>query len=382
MADVRETPLPDGSLGAELLARARALVPNLAERATAATAARNVPDETIAEYRRAGILRALQPRRFGGYQQSVGVFLRIVEALTEGCASSAWVYAVLGEMQWVIALLPERGQEDIWAMTRRRWRREASCRAPRLAGVRKGGASAAATRSPAGACMHNGRSSAPAAKMRPATNIRAIWRCQWARSTSSTTGIRLGCAARAAEALCCATCSSRASECFAARPVGRHSAGAAGAYGLPAAARAPLLPGAVRFAGGGFRAGAQGTGPAAVVVARARNGAVRPDAHATRRGRGAYRNGQPDFRDSPGRERRVSGCRASDRDSQRFTQSPRRDAGFWVVEKGGRRVGGDQWRPNGLRQRPAQFGDARHHGDRDAHHSERTGRDGAVQAVG
>jgi 3-hydroxy-9,10-secoandrosta-1,3,5(10)-triene-9,17-dione monooxygenase len=59
-------------------------------------------------------LRVLQPRRFGGYQQSIGVFLHIVDALTEGCASSAWVYAVLGELQWVIALLPERGQEDIW----------------------------------------------------------------------------------------------------------------------------------------------------------------------------------------------------------------------------------------------------------------------------
>lgn len=114
MADVRETPLLHGSSGAELLARARSLVTTLAERVPAATAARNVPDETIADYRSAGILRVLQPRRFGGYQESVGVFLRIVEALAEGCASSAWVYGVLGELQWVIALLPERGQEDIW----------------------------------------------------------------------------------------------------------------------------------------------------------------------------------------------------------------------------------------------------------------------------
>jgi 3-hydroxy-9,10-secoandrosta-1,3,5(10)-triene-9,17-dione monooxygenase len=89
MADVPETPLLHGSPGADLLARARALLPNLAERAPATTEARNVPDETIAEYRRAGILRVLQPRRFGGYQESIGVFLRIVEALTEGCASSA-----------------------------------------------------------------------------------------------------------------------------------------------------------------------------------------------------------------------------------------------------------------------------------------------------
>ncbi len=114
MADLLEMPLAAGSPGAELLARARAQVPTLAERVPAATEARNIPDATIAEFRRAGILRVLQPRRFGGYQESVDVFLRIVEALTEGCASSAWVYGVLGELQWVIALLPERGQEDIW----------------------------------------------------------------------------------------------------------------------------------------------------------------------------------------------------------------------------------------------------------------------------
>jgi 3-hydroxy-9,10-secoandrosta-1,3,5(10)-triene-9,17-dione monooxygenase len=99
---------------ADLLARARALVPNLATRIPAATTARKIPDETIAEYRQTGILRVLQPRRFGGFQASFGLFVQIVEALTEGCASSAWVYAVLAELQWVIALLPERGQDDIW----------------------------------------------------------------------------------------------------------------------------------------------------------------------------------------------------------------------------------------------------------------------------
>ena len=51
-----------------LLERARALVPLLAERAPAATAARQLPAETIAEYHAAGILRILQPRRFGGMQ--------------------------------------------------------------------------------------------------------------------------------------------------------------------------------------------------------------------------------------------------------------------------------------------------------------------------
>jgi 3-hydroxy-9,10-secoandrosta-1,3,5(10)-triene-9,17-dione monooxygenase len=97
-----------------LLERARALVPRLAERAPACTAARNVPPETIAEYREAGILRILQPRRFGGLQGRFSLFSRIVEELSFGCASSAWVYAVLAEHQWIIAQYPERAQIDVW----------------------------------------------------------------------------------------------------------------------------------------------------------------------------------------------------------------------------------------------------------------------------
>src|SRR6202035_5995203 len=77
-----------------LLERARALIPLLAERAPAATAARQLPAQTIAEYHAAGILRILQPRRFGGQQGRFSLFSRIGEELTYGCASSAWVYAV------------------------------------------------------------------------------------------------------------------------------------------------------------------------------------------------------------------------------------------------------------------------------------------------
>ena len=97
-----------------LLDAAQALVPVLAAREAATLAARRVPDETIRDLHRAGLLRALQPRRFGGRQTDFGVFSRAVEILAEGCASSAWVYAVLGEHQWIIATMPERAQEDVW----------------------------------------------------------------------------------------------------------------------------------------------------------------------------------------------------------------------------------------------------------------------------
>src|SRR5205814_2857517 len=97
-----------------LLNGVRAMVPALAERAPSCTAARTVPTETIADYRAAGIMRILQPKRFGGLQGRFSLFSRIVEELTYGCASSAWVYAVLAEHQWIIAQYPEKAQIDLW----------------------------------------------------------------------------------------------------------------------------------------------------------------------------------------------------------------------------------------------------------------------------
>src|SRR3984893_1095698 len=105
-----DSALPDAERAT--LDRARALIPRLAERAPAAAAARQLPAQTIAEYHAAGILRILQPRRFGGQQGRFSLFSRIVEELTYGCASSAWVYAVLAEHQWIIAQYPEAAQID------------------------------------------------------------------------------------------------------------------------------------------------------------------------------------------------------------------------------------------------------------------------------
>src|SRR5438477_8229849 len=107
-----DSALPDDERA--MLERARRLIPRLAERAPEATAARRAPAETIAEYREADILRILQPRRFGGMQGRFSLFSRIVEELSYGCASSAWVYAVFAEHQWILAQYPEQAQLDVW----------------------------------------------------------------------------------------------------------------------------------------------------------------------------------------------------------------------------------------------------------------------------
>ena len=96
---------------------ARALVPVLAARARAAEAAGEVPGETIAAFRAAGLTRVLQPRRFGGQGGPFALFSEIAETLAEGCAASAWVYAVFGEHAWIVASFPEPAQRAVWGPT-------------------------------------------------------------------------------------------------------------------------------------------------------------------------------------------------------------------------------------------------------------------------
>jgi 3-hydroxy-9,10-secoandrosta-1,3,5(10)-triene-9,17-dione monooxygenase len=99
---------------AAVLERARALVPVLAARAADTERARRVPDETIADFHRSGLFRVLQPARFGGYELDFAVFATITRELARGCASSAWVYAVIEELFWVLACYPEPAQTEIW----------------------------------------------------------------------------------------------------------------------------------------------------------------------------------------------------------------------------------------------------------------------------
>src|SRR5262245_13373684 len=114
MNTTRNLSLVSGDASAVVLERARALVPVLAARAAATEADRRVPDETIADYHRAGLFRVLQPAAYGGLELDFGTFAMITRELARGCGSSAWVYVVVGELFWVLATFPEEAQQEIW----------------------------------------------------------------------------------------------------------------------------------------------------------------------------------------------------------------------------------------------------------------------------
>lgn len=100
---------------AELVERARAMIPTLKARARKATEIRRVPDETIAEMHEAGFFRILQPKRWGGYEMHPNVFFDVQKLLAEGCMSTGWVYGVVGGHPYELALFPDQAQQDVWS---------------------------------------------------------------------------------------------------------------------------------------------------------------------------------------------------------------------------------------------------------------------------
>jgi 3-hydroxy-9,10-secoandrosta-1,3,5(10)-triene-9,17-dione monooxygenase len=98
----------------ELRGIAQDLLPGIRARAAQAEAERRIPEATWKEFLETGLLRALQPRRFGGLEADP---LSLYEAIMEVgsvCGSSAWVLGVVGVHSWQLALFDERAQQEVW----------------------------------------------------------------------------------------------------------------------------------------------------------------------------------------------------------------------------------------------------------------------------
>jgi 3-hydroxy-9,10-secoandrosta-1,3,5(10)-triene-9,17-dione monooxygenase len=98
----------------EIVARARAMIPALAQRSLEGRRQRQIPDETIADMQHAGFFRVLQSKRWGGYEMELNTFYEIQLALAEGDMSTAWIYGVSGVHPWFMALLDDRAAQEVW----------------------------------------------------------------------------------------------------------------------------------------------------------------------------------------------------------------------------------------------------------------------------
>lgn len=98
----------------EAVQRARELVPALRERADKAEKARIVLPETMEDLNRLGLLRILQPKRWGGMELDFVSCFDVVYELGRGCASTSWTAANLLIHHWMLGLYDDQAQADVW----------------------------------------------------------------------------------------------------------------------------------------------------------------------------------------------------------------------------------------------------------------------------
>ncbi|WP_425249188.1 acyl-CoA dehydrogenase family protein [Bradyrhizobium brasilense] len=97
-----------------MVARARALVPALRERAPRTEELRRLPPETERDLLDSGLFRILQPKRVGGSELDYVALVDCADALGQGDASVSWNFANLASHHWMLAMFAPEAQSAVW----------------------------------------------------------------------------------------------------------------------------------------------------------------------------------------------------------------------------------------------------------------------------
>jgi 3-hydroxy-9,10-secoandrosta-1,3,5(10)-triene-9,17-dione monooxygenase len=99
---------------AAMVARARALIPELRDRAARTEALRRLPPETERDLHDAGLFRIVQPKRVGGSELDYVALVDCADALGQADASVAWNFANLASHHWMLGMFDPRAQTAVW----------------------------------------------------------------------------------------------------------------------------------------------------------------------------------------------------------------------------------------------------------------------------
>jgi len=94
--------------------RARALIPQLRDRAARTEELRRLPPETERDLHEAGLFRIVQPKRVGGSEFDYVSLVDCADLLAKGDASVAWNFANLASHHWMLGLFDKRAQDLVW----------------------------------------------------------------------------------------------------------------------------------------------------------------------------------------------------------------------------------------------------------------------------
>ncbi len=78
-------------------------------------AQRRLTDTTWKLLHECGVVRALQPARFGGGEVPLVDFVDAVVQLSAAAPSAGWVAGVIGVHPWQLALFPDEAQQEMWS---------------------------------------------------------------------------------------------------------------------------------------------------------------------------------------------------------------------------------------------------------------------------
>src|SRR5437016_11857026 len=107
-------PEPGGHAYMTVVARAKALIPELRYRASKTEELRRLPPETERDLHDAGLFRIVQPKRVGGSELDYVALVDCADALGQADASVAWNFANLASHHWMLGMFDRQAQEAVW----------------------------------------------------------------------------------------------------------------------------------------------------------------------------------------------------------------------------------------------------------------------------
>jgi 3-hydroxy-9,10-secoandrosta-1,3,5(10)-triene-9,17-dione monooxygenase len=97
-----------------MIARAKALIPSLRDRASRTEELRRLPPETERELHESGLFRIVQPKRVGGSEFDYVALVDCADAVGQADASVAWTLANLASHHWMLGMFHKRAQDLVW----------------------------------------------------------------------------------------------------------------------------------------------------------------------------------------------------------------------------------------------------------------------------
>jgi alkylation response protein AidB-like acyl-CoA dehydrogenase len=112
--ELKSTPAVAASYD-EAIERARALKPILRERIPETEQLRRWPAANVTDLLENGLYGLMTPKRFGGSELGPEAMIDVTIELASACPSTGWVHMLWTAHMWMLALFPEKTQEELWS---------------------------------------------------------------------------------------------------------------------------------------------------------------------------------------------------------------------------------------------------------------------------